>query len=110
MWCSGITPAQHTGGPRLKLVHFAAFITKIPDTPTPTGLEESTAVHLQFVRQCAPPIRIFVPSWLLSFCTYAFHLCGSACEKVLRVGVTGQFLIALYSSPSIAQDAVLMWA
>ena len=33
----------------------------------PTGLGESTAVHLQFVRQYAPPICIVVPSWLLSF-------------------------------------------
>ena len=67
------------------------LIRRVSETPTPTGLEESTAVHLQFVRQYPPPICIAVLSWLLSFeeretLQYAFHLYGSTppiCTAVL---------------------------
>ena len=32
-------------------------IRRVSETPTPTGIEESTAVHLQFVRQYAPHLH-----------------------------------------------------
>ena len=35
-------------------------------SPTATDLDESTAVHLQFVRTTITPICNAVPSWLLS--------------------------------------------
>ena len=70
----------------------------VSETPTPTGLEESTAVHLQFVRQYAPHLyrRAFLASMLrrkgnpairLPFVLqYASHLYGSTppiCTAVL---------------------------
>ena len=72
---------------------------------------QSTAVHLQFVRQYAPPfVSLYPPGFQalnkgkpkstplictsvrLSFVPqYASHLYGSTFQKVLRVGVTGKF-------------------
>ena len=48
----------------LKRSQWALTIRRVSETPTPTGLGESAAVHLQFVRQCAPP---FVSLYLLGF-------------------------------------------
>ena len=44
-----------------------SFPRRVSETPTPTGLEESTAVHLQFVPGVRPPFCIAVLSWPLSF-------------------------------------------
>ena len=72
--------------------------SRVWETPTPTGLEESTAVHLQFVRQCAPhlyrwtflafkPWRKGKPTLHLPFAwQYTSHLYGSTppiCTAVL---------------------------
>ena len=84
---------------------------RVSESPTPAGLEESAAVHLQFVRQHAPHLYRCA-SLLLSMkkgkpnstppiCTavrlpflrqYASHLYGSTFEKVLGAGVNGKFL------------------
>ena len=53
-------------------------VRRVSETPTPTGLEESMAVHLQFVRQYAPHLyrRAFLASMLRRKGTlqYASHL------------------------------------
>ena len=74
------------------------LIGRVSETPTPTGLERSTAVHLQFVRQYAPhlyrctflaskPWRKGNPAVHLPFLLqYASHLYGSTppiCTAVL---------------------------
>ena len=42
-----------------------AYLRRASETPPPTGLEESAAVHHLFVRQYAPPL-FAVPSWFVS--------------------------------------------
>ena len=66
------------------------IVREVSETPTPTRLEESTAVHLKFVRQCTP-LCIAGPSRLEAFKKekhkqYTSHLYGSMppiCAAVL---------------------------
>ena len=67
------------------------FVGRGSETPTSTRLKESTAVHLQFVRQYAPHLCIAGPSWFRSLeemetLQYASRLYGSTppiCTAVL---------------------------